>query len=441
MTQIAPGRREAEGSALHTDSAFSWLMAFAGFVCVMCTYGAVTGSLPLIYGQVIDEFGWSRTSAVSIVALKNLFSAITSIFLVGFAINRFGLKAVMITAGVITALGMASFSWIGSLYSYYFAGALIGIGVMPVMITCQVLVSRWFTRNQGLAVAIVASGVSAGGIIFPFVSSYLIEQIGWRLAFVVISTGIWAIALPLFVFLVKDKPDGAKVARQESQRKAQEAEKARLDAADLDESFSDVLKTPGFWIVISGLFLVSAADSAVLQHTYLFLERELNLSAGAAAMGLSSIFGLGIFAKLLAGKFYDLFSIRGVSVWYLLIAISIFLALQINGAGWLAAFAIARGIAHGGFVIVAPVVAKHCYGPRLINNVMPVYMGAFAVGNALGPTIMSAIYDSAGSYNLGFGLSAAVCVVSAASLLLVRPKYWDRVRAGEHGQLSKESSS
>lgn len=79
-------------------------MALLGLVCVAFNYGAVTGSLPLIYGQARDEFSWSHTQGVLIFSFKNIASAIVSLLIAGPLIEHFGLKAVMAGAGIILAL-------------------------------------------------------------------------------------------------------------------------------------------------------------------------------------------------------------------------------------------------------------------------------------------------------------------------------------------------
>lgn len=86
------------------------------------------------------------------------------------------------------------------------------------------------------------------------------------------------------------------------------------------------MRSFSFWMAVTGLVLVSAAGSAVLQHTYLFLDREMRIGAPFAAEMLSSTFGLGLIAKVAAGKVFDSFSIAGMTAWHVLLAVSIAMA-------------------------------------------------------------------------------------------------------------------
>jgi MFS family permease len=179
-----------------------------------------------------------------------------------------------------------------------------------------------------------------------------------------------------------------------------------------------------WWLVLS-LFLVASADAGLMQHTALFLERDVGLSSSAVASAISATLGLGIVAKAGAGWIFDRYSLRGIGVWYLLLAISIALALSINGVLTLTLFAMARGVAHGGLMTAPALVAKHCYGPRLMNRTVALFIGVWATGAALGPVIMAATYDYEGTYRTGLLVLIAFSVVAAAALRRVQPLYRD----------------
>lgn len=420
------------GAVTYAVTYKGWRMVLIGFVCVVFGFGATTGSLPVIYGEAIDEFGWTHTQGVMIFSFKNLSSAAMALFFIGPLIQKLGLKTVMASACLFTSAGMLAFLWIDSFQGYCLAGLLIGIGVMPVLIASEIFVSRWFTRNQGLAIGIVVSGVSVGGVIFPVLVSVLIDAFGWRIAFASLSMGIIFVVLPLYLWLANDEPDDLDVLPDSAVRNASPEITNKIRTADLDTTFSGLLKTLSFWLIAISIFAVSAADSAVLQHTVLFLEREVGLDRTIAAASMSAMFGLGLIAKIGAGKLFDIFSIRGIMAWYFFMAVSIMLALTVQGAITLILFAAARGLAHGGFISEAPVIAKHCFGPRLMNYALPVFTGAFAIGNVIGPPVTSLSYDILGSYSYGFSLAAVACIISAALLVRIQPTY--RMRLLEIGR-------
>lgn len=404
-------------------------MVSVGFVCIVFVFGASTAVMPLIYGPVMDEFGWSRTEATLMFTYKNATSAVIALFLLGPMLERLGLRTVMLGSFVVTGIGMGSFVWIDSLWSYYLAGSIMGLGITTTIIGTNVFVSRWFVRNQGLAVGITLAGTSAGGMFFPFLAAALIDAFGWRFALASLSLGIWGIALPLYLWKAEENPSEADVLQETGPDLPDAGSRRGIGAAELDGKFADLLRGSTFWAIAASLLIVAAADAGVFQHTALFLERDAGLSSTLAAASISGTFGLGIIAKIGAGKFYDALSIRGVSIWYVLLAVSIALAFPVSGILTLALFTAVRGIAHGGVVPETAIVAKHCYGPRLMNMTLPVFTGIWAVGAGLGPVLLSLFYDTLGSYRGGLVLFIVLCLAAAALMCKVQPFYRERLDA------------
>ena len=88
------------------------------------------------------------------------------------------------------------------------------------------------------------------------------------------------------------------------------------------------------------------------------------------------------------------------------------------------------GVAHGGLVVDIPVIAKHVYGPRHMNRVLPTLAGFGTIGASSSPALLALSYDGTGGYTTGFLIFIALAVVAAMLMWRVRPVYRDRL-AGE----------
>jgi MFS transporter, OFA family, oxalate/formate antiporter len=403
-----------------------WSMVFIAFICVFFAFSAPVVTMPLIYSKVMEEFHWTRTQVTLIFTYKYVASSLVAMFVIGPLIDRWGLRVAMVVSCLATAIGMTSFLWIDSLTSYYVAGFLFGLGGTTLLIPIKLLVSRWFNRNLGLAVGMAVIGTSVGGAVFPLLGNVLIERLGWRLAFASLSLGIWLIALPLYLWKARENPTVEEVRPEAAHPDAARVE--RMKAAELDTSFAAILWTPMFWCICIGLFIVGAIDSGMLQHAILFL-RGVGLSSAAAAANLAGTFALGVGAKIIAGRVYDVYSIRGVQFWYFLLAVSIGTLFAVHGPLTLILCTVVRGIAHGGLISQIPVVAKHCYGTRFLTRVLSVFTAFFGFGSALGPLVLSVIYDRSHSYTQGFVVFVVACTIAAILLQWVRPLYRDRLLA------------
>ena len=175
----------------------------------------------------------------------------------------------------------------------------------------------------------------------------------------------------------------------------------------------------------------------MFQHTMLYLQRDVGLSREVAALGLSGTFAIGVLAKIGAGWVYDRYSIKGIQCWYVFVAIGVGLAFPVAGLATLLLFTLGRGVAHGGLVSEGSVLAKHCYGPRLMNKVLPVLTGIFTLGAAAGPIVLSQAADRFGSYTLGFVAYIVISLIAAVLLQGVRPLYRERLAALDSGPTNR----
>ncbi|HWL46623.1 MAG TPA: MFS transporter [Sphingomonadaceae bacterium] len=407
-----------------------WRVVALGFVIFFFGFGGPTSSMPLVYSEVMHEFGWTRTTATLIYTWKGVTGAAVAIFLIGPLVERFGLKPVFITVITAEAIGFATFYFVHSIWTYYVTGFLIGLGQGAVLLCIKLLVSRWFMRNVGFACAIAIAGASFGGVVFPLYLSVAIPELGWRLSFALIGIGIFVVSVPL-ILIVNQNPTEKEILPEavgDSGARPSPAQAEALKAAEIEASFGEIIRMPMFWCMTVSIVIIAGVDQGLFQHSQLYFTREAGLSQMQAASALSITFLIGLFAKFVAGKFFDRTSIRGISFWYLLIAGMVLLALPVSDYRTAMIFTFALGFANGGIVTEAPVMAKHVYGPRHMNRVLPILTGCFALGSSGGPVFLAMIYDSIGGYFWGFILYAALAVLAAFLIWQVRPMYRDRLR-------------
>jgi len=409
-----------------------WWVVAAGFVIFFFSFGGPTYSMSLLYNEVIAEFGWTRAEATGIYAWKGITGAVVAIFLIGPAVQRFGLKPVFLTVLTVQALGFFTLLNVSSIPTYFLAGFLIGLGQGAVLLCIKLLVSRWFIRNVGFAGAMALVGSSAGGVIFPAVIAQLIPEIGWRTTYALIGVAILAISVPLVVFTRQSPTEEDLLPETGSAKGA--APNAQLvaatRAADLPLTYRALVAKPMFWAIMVGIFIIAGVDQGLFQNMQLYFVQEVGLSRETAAWLLSLTALIGLLAKFIAGKFFDAYSVKGIAFWYLLIGGMVLLAFTVSSLWTAIIFVCVLGLVHGGLVCEGPVLAKHVFGPGNMDKVLPIVTGCFALGSSAGPITLAFIFDRTGHYSLGFALFSGLAVLAALLLTwVVRPLYRDRLRA------------
>ena len=402
-----------------------WRIVLAGFFMFLLAFGAPL-TMPFVYPEVMKEFGWTLTQATLIYTYKSLTGAVVAIFLIGPLVDRVGLKPVLVGAMMAEAIGLASFLFVHSLWTYYLVGFLIGTGQGAVLICIRLLVSRWFMRNLGLATGMAIIGASFSGLVFPLVLSQLLPLYGWRVAFSCLSLAIFLVSIPI-ALLCKVNPKEEDVI-QEAVRTPAADSADRLRAAEIESTFGALLRQPTFWVIAVATFLGAAVDQAMFQHSIFYLTTEVGLSRTVAASAWSVTFLIAMFVKFLAGWVYDRHSVKGVAFWNLLLAVAILLALPVHGFFTALVYTSMLGFARGGLSVDGPVVAKHVYGPRFITRFLPIFAGFNTLGSATGPVVLAILYDRTGSYVTGFTVFIGIVLVAAFMMWRVQPFYRNRLR-------------
>ena len=129
----------------------------------------------------------------------------------------------------------------------------------------------------------------------------------------------------------------------------------------------------------------------------LFVVTDLGFTRPLVALATSGCFLLGLFSKMVFGWLYGLASLKGISTWYLIIALSVALALGIQGFTTLMIFQLSRGFGHSGILIETPILAKHIFSPFHLGKVIGTFSAIAAAGLTFRPITVAKLCRMAGN--------------------------------------------
>jgi MFS family permease len=378
-------------------TAFFSLLAIVGFAL----YG-----LPFFYDFYIKEFGWSRANVTSGNALGKLLVAPLFGFIAGWIIDRYGPKKMLIAGALMTGAALVGLGSMNSTGLFYLSYIFVAMGyVFGGPLPCQVLISRWFTKNRGKAMGIAYLGIGTGGFLVPLIAAGLINNFGWRIALFLLAALIVLIAVPLAVF-VKDSPS-----KMQSAVKAEPAVPVK-----------DILKKPWFYMLAFGSMCSIAAVGGVNQHLKLYLM-DFDFSQNQAARIISLVLLMSLAGRVLMGWLADIFPRKYVMILiYLIVAGSIPLLLLPDFPGRIYIFAVIFGIGLGGDYMIIPLMAGDLFGVRTLGRVMGIILVADGIAEASMPMLVGAIRDSAGNYIPGFIVLIGVALTGAVIISFL-PRY------------------
>lgn len=147
--------------------------ACAGTLGLQYAFGA-------LYVDLLDEFGGSRAATA---AVGGICAGVMDLGAVGAGLfmGRWGERRCCLAGGVLSAVGLFTSSYAGSLPVLYLTyGVVLGAGLSLSLFSGVVILNKWFTTRRALASGLANTGASAGPFLFGALWSTLTAEFGWR---------------------------------------------------------------------------------------------------------------------------------------------------------------------------------------------------------------------------------------------------------------------
>ncbi|HEX6994589.1 MAG TPA: MFS transporter [Gammaproteobacteria bacterium] len=394
----------------------NWPMMAVACLLIFFAFGVPTYSLPFMYGAAMEELGWTNAQANFLSTAKFLIGAVAAISM-GMLIDKVGSRWTVLAGTAVGGIAMALFLFATNLPVYYLAGALLGFSAASIVAAMKVVISRLFSANQGVAMGIVLTATSFGGVLMPQVWPVMLETMNWREIIALMSIGPLLIAVPLWlVFVAKTEP---------RTRQMLDSPTASQNGTSMWEHFVGMSVQPAFWLMAAGIFIVSAVDQALMQNyvNFLSVDKGMDLRETISWAGTLLAF-VGVAAKIGSGWIYDRFSIRGIAFFYLLLGISLFLGLPVAGTMSLLLFIVVRGVAHGGLIVDVPILTKHYFGMERIGMTIGIMSVCVNLGYAAGPPLFGWLADTYGNFSVGMIAFGSAATLSTLTLWWIKPRFW-----------------
>jgi MFS family permease len=396
---IAPAAAADEGAPNHPSAVWMAVIASISFNLVI---GCIIGSVSVLTRSVEERMHVSEAMAGLGGPLIIVGSALIAV-VVGELAARFSLRLLMFIGA---AMSVAGFLLLALTNSYPIYVAVCALLFGPSMslsgsVGPATLVTRWFSRNRGLALGLV--NLSIGNTVVPIVSHWLLEQYGARATYLAMAVAIGVILLPM-TLLIRDWPPGAN-------KQLGEREKPAAGAGGM--TLGQLGKQAEFWVFAMAAAITISA-TMVLTFSMVQLGQSWGLSSGQGAILLTIMSFAGMAGSVLFGWVADrIGGARGLALLCVDYAI-VFVVLLFKLPFALLAVVIAVAGLHGSGTI--PNVSRALAASFGTES----YSRAFGFSTALSVPVtviavvgMASIHTGTGSYVAGFIALAAVLIALA----------------------------
>lgn len=396
-------------SAGPTRISYGWVVAIAGMFVTMVWGGVYS------YGVFIrpleEEFGWTRADTVS---AASVFLATYSLAGIAFGrlFDRYGPRTIVMIGALLVGAGISLSSTVSQIWQIrlYF-GLIAGLGAGALYTPPVAAVQSWFTnKGRGLAVAVVTSGIGLGTLLLVPVSSFLVDALGWRHAFIVMGIGLWAL-LTAAALVMRVEPCSSR--KPATTRRAEDMKGMGVKAA---------LRTRFFWLVYAALFLSSISVMTISFHLVSFAtDNDMPKATAAFALGLTG--ATGMVGRLSFGRLSERIGRkRGMVLAYGIQILSMLLLFFALRTWTLYLFALLFGLSSGGWAALHPALVGDYFGTRSLGAITAVATSAWGVAGAISPYFAGYVFDATGNYQIAFIIGAAACVLASVAILSTKLK-------------------
>ncbi|MFZ5555939.1 MAG: MFS transporter [Pseudomonadota bacterium] len=376
-------------------------------VVVLAAAGAVLSlSLGIRHGfglflqPMSDAYGWGREVFAFAIALQNLVWGAAQPF-TGMIADRYGAGRVVVTGGILYALGLAlmGFSESGTVLGLS-AGLLIGLGLSGTGFSVVYgAVGRALPpEKRSVGFGIVGAAGSFGQFAMLPVSQSLIGGLGWFNSLLVLAL-VALLMAPLAAALMerRDAPGASAVSSQSLREALREAGAHR-----------------GFWLLCFGFFVCGFQVVFIAVHFPAFIvDQGLPVQVGMLGLALIGLFN--IFGSYAAGHLGARFRRKYLLAWLYVArgaVITVFLLLPITPAS-VYVFSALMGVLWLSTVPLTNGLVAQIFGVKYLATLFGFVFFGHQVGSFMGVWLGGLLYDATGSYNAVWVIAIGLGAVAA----------------------------
>jgi MFS family permease len=371
---------------LITDSRYSWTrLGLTLFVATVINAGMWV--IIVIMPAIEAEYGGTRAMASLPYTLTMVGFALGN-YVIGRAVDHFGITASLIVAATMTAIGFGLATLASSLLVLSFTQFLVGfasaVGFGPLIAD----ISHWFVRRRGIAVAIVASGNYLSGALWPILLAEVLAESGWRAVYIVMAAVTLAAVIPLAFALRRRLPQEVQTAAQNT---------SLVNALTVGLSPRALQYLLGF----AGIGCCVAMSMPQVHIVAYCVDLGFGPAVGAQMLSLMLL--CGVASRIISGLVADLLGgVRTLLIGSCLQCLALFLYLPSGGMVSLYVVSLVFGLSQGGIVPSYALVVREYMPAKEAGARVGFVLMATILGMALGGWLSGITYDLSGSYTLAF---------------------------------------
>ena len=380
---------------------------------LICGAMIVTLSMGIRHGfglwlqPITQAQGWTRETFAFAIAIQNLSWGVCGIF-AGMLADRLGAFKVLLGGAVLYALGLAgmALSPTGFLFTLT-AGVLIGAAQAG---TTYAVIYGIIGRNisadkRSWAMGVAAAAGSFGQFLMVPIESFLINNIGWQQALLILAGAVLLI-MPLALGLREGGFAGGQIPKRDQ---------------TIVQALREAFKYPSFQLLMAGYFVCGFQVVFIGVHMPSYLK-DKGLSPQVAGYALALIGLFNVFGTYAAGALGERMAKKNILAFIYFaraVVITVFIAAPLSPMS-VYIFASVMGLLWLSTVPATNAAVAQIFGVAHLSMLSGFVFFSHQIGSFLGVWLGGVLYDKTGSYDIVWYITIALGVCAGLINLPVR---------------------
>ena len=396
-----------------TDTATRSVKTLSITQVLVCGAAIVTLSMGVRHGfglwlqPITQAQGWTRETFAFAIAIQNLSWGVCGIF-AGMLADKMGAFKVLLGGAVLYSLGLVgmALSPTGFLFTLT-AGVLIGAAQAG---TTYAVIYGIIGRNisadkRSWAMGVAAAAGSFGQFLMVPIESFLISNIGWQQALLILAGAVLLI-MPLAFGLRESGFAGGQAAKRDQ---------------TIVQALREAFKYPSFQLLMAGYFVCGFQVVFIGVHMPSYLK-DKGLSPEVAGYALALIGLFNVFGTYTAGSLGQRMPKKNILVFIYFtraVVITAFIAAPLSPAS-VYIFSSIMGLLWLSTVPPTNAAVAQIFGVAHLSMLGGFVFFSHQIGSFLGVWLGGVLYDRTGSYDIVWYITIALGIFAGLINLPVR---------------------
>ena len=361
-------------------------------------------------------------------------AAIPLVPLLGMLVDkREGPRLVIVIGSTAAGLSLIASSFVENMWQFYLTfGIFFGIAMMAMggQLVGPAVLSKWFVKRRARVMAISAIGISGGGFVIAPIAGQLVEQFGWRDAWVILGISMILIIAPAAALLdatptERCRPDAGRH-RAGTAVFGMPLPATGRCAVTVGEPYEypwtvrEAARTGAFWALLAAQVLSLGSLMPILFHQVAYMQ-DKDFSLGDATLAATTLAGFAIVGKIVYGTIVERVHVRWVLAMSMIPAgLSVLLLVGSSSIEMLLAYAVVHGLTMGGFMPLMNVALAQYFGRQHMGAIRGAFTPLANIVGAISPFAVGWMWQLTGNYDISFMLAGAGWFVGGFVVLLAR---------------------